>query len=532
MDDKSASLTTLGAPIDATPEPDRLACCRKRIALIAMLFAVGMTFIDQTIVAIASPTIQSHLGLSRPGTQWAVNAYLLALAASFALGGRLADVVGSRRMVVVGIIGFAGSSALCGATPAGSGAEAWLITFRALQGVFGAIMVPAAVAVVVASFPIAERGKAMALFFTVSGALTAIGPIAGGYLTQWTWRSIFWINVPIALLALGLTVAARLPRTPLAERIDARGAVLIAAAMGLSVLGLEQAPTWGWRSVTTWACIVGGAALLALFVVVEARTTSPLIKVRIFVDRAFQVDNAVLFFSMIAFVPVFFFASVYAQVSLGYSANKASLYLLLIFAGFAPAAQIGGRILDRSGPRRPMVVGSALACVGFAIWATKTQDLSLGAQWPFIVMAGAGIGLLVGPASTDAVNRAIDATYGEVTGITQTVRNYASTLGIAVLGTALTSVFADRLAGSLTKLGVPASTARTIAHQAALGGGAPSGGASSGAGSAHSRAIAAAASHSFASGFAAVLVGMSIALGVSFLAAVRYPRGRRPASSA
>src|SRR6185437_13844359 len=132
----------MGSKTAATTETAK----SKWLALAAMLFAVAMTFIDQTIVAIASPTIQDELSLSRTGTQWVVNAYLLALAATFALGGRLADVLGSRRMVVIGIVGFAGSSALCGATPKGSGAEAWIIVFRALQGVSGAIMIPAALA--------------------------------------------------------------------------------------------------------------------------------------------------------------------------------------------------------------------------------------------------------------------------------------------------------------------------------------------------------------------------------------------------
>src|SRR5664279_1017933 len=232
------------------------------VALLAMLFAVAMTFIDQTIVAIAAPTIQSELALSRTTTQWIVNAYLLALAAVFALGGRLADVIGARRMVVIGIIGFAGSSALCGATPTGSAAAPWIITCRAIQGAAGALMIPAALAIVVAAFPVRARGRALAIFFGVSGGLTAVGPIAGGYLTQWTWRAIFWINIPVAVLALVLTAAARLPRTRRHDRIDAVGATMAAVGMGLSVFGFEQAQTWGWRAPTTWLCIIGGVVVL------------------------------------------------------------------------------------------------------------------------------------------------------------------------------------------------------------------------------------------------------------------------------
>jgi MFS family permease len=334
-----------------------------------MLFAVAMTFIDQTIVAIASPNIAKELDLTRSGVQWVINAYILALAAGFALGGRLADVLGSRRVVLVGIVGFAGASALCGFTPKGSYAEAWIVVFRAIQGLSAALMIPAALAVVVSAFPLRERGRALAIFFGVSGGLTAIGPIAGGYLTQWTWRAIFWINIPVAVLAVVLTLMAGIHSAPRRDRIDWRGAALVAAGMALSVYGFEQASSWGWGDPRTWACIVGGLVVLAVFVLVEMRTPVPLIKIRIFRDRAFFVDNAVLFFSMVAFVPVFFFASVYSQVSLGYDANSAGLYLLLFFAGFAPAAQVGGRILDQRGAKPSIVVGSALGDVGFVLWA-------------------------------------------------------------------------------------------------------------------------------------------------------------------
>jgi EmrB/QacA subfamily drug resistance transporter len=502
----------------------------KNLALAAMLFAVAMTFIDQTIVAIASPNIQSELGLSRGGTQWVINAYLLALAATFALGGRLADVLGHRRMVVIGIVGFAGSSALCGATPKGSVAESWIIAFRALQGVAGAIMIPAALAIVVAAFPVQERGRALAIFFGVSGGLTAVGPIAGGYLTQWTWRSIFWINVPVAVIALVLTALATIPPSRKPEPIDWPGAALTIVGMGLSVLGFQQAPSWGWRNPGTWLCIVGGLLVLAVFVRVEARTAYPLIRVQVFRDRAFVIDNAVLFLSMIAFVPIFFFASVYTQVSLGYDASEAGLYLLVFFAGFAPAAQVGGRMLDSGGARRPVVLGCALATAGFALWAWKITDLSLGAQWPYIVLAGAGIGFLLGPASTDAVNRAIGASYGEVTGITQTVRNYASALGIAVLGTVLSTVLVNRLTTSFRGLGLPASAADAAADGSS---GQGSGGLPASVPAGLRAAIQDAVGRDFAAATRAVLIGMALALAAAFLVALAHPGGRpQPAPDA
>jgi EmrB/QacA subfamily drug resistance transporter len=490
---------------------------RKNLALAAMLFAVSMTFIDQTIVAIATPNLSSELSLSRSGAQWIVNAYLLALAATFALGGRVADVLGHRRVVIGGIVGFTLSSALCGATPTSSYAEAWLIVFRAAQGISAAFMVPAALAVVISSFAVRERGRALAIFFGVSGGLTAVGPIAGGYLTQWTWRAIFWVNVPVALIALALLAVAHVGTAASRERIDWRGAALVALGMGLSVLGFQEVQTWGWGNPWTWVCIVAGLVVLALFVVAELQTEFPLLRLEIFRGRAFLVDNGVLFFSMIAFVPLFFFASVYSQVSLGYDADNAGLYLMVFFAGFATAAQIGGRLLDKSGAKRPVVLGCALGTVGFAVWGARLTELELSAQWWAIVLAGAGIGFLLGPTSTDASNRAINASYGEVTGITQTVRNYGSSLGFAVLGSLLSNVFTNRLTDSLVGLGVPADTAQSIAAR----GSAPTG--TDSAPPALKEAIAKAVRDDFAIATRWVLWGMAIALVIAFVISLLHP---------
>ncbi|MBM9465843.1 MFS transporter [Nakamurella sp. YIM 132084] len=501
----------------------------KWLALLAMLFAVSMTFIDQTIVSIASPDIQSELGLSRDGSQWVINGYLLALAAGFALGGRMADVLGSKRMVLVGIIGFALSSALCGLSPKGSLAETWIIVFRITQGLSAAVMIPAALAVVVAAFPITERGKALAIFFGVSGGLTAVGPIAGGYLTQWTWRAIFWVNLPIAVIAIVLAVLAHIDQRGNKQRIDWRGAVIIAAGMALSVLGFEQANSWGWDSVWTWVCIAAGLVLIVVFVLVQLRTPVPLMKVRIFRDRAFLVDNGVLFFSMMAFVPVFFFASVYSQVSLGFNATNAGLYLLVFFAGFAPAAQISGRMLDARGAKLPMIIGGVLGTVGFALWAVKATDLSLGAQWWSIVLAGAGIGFILGPSSTDAVNRAIDASYGEVTGISQTVRNYGSALGIAVLGTLLGNVLSNRLTTSFESLGMSPADASAAAHEAAntgMGGGGAHGTDMSQLPAQMQQGIETAVADDFAVATQAVLWGMAVALAITLVVALLHPGGK------
>jgi EmrB/QacA subfamily drug resistance transporter len=494
----------------------------KNLVLAAMVFAVAMTFIDQTIVAIAVPDLQHDLSLSATGSQWIINGYLLALSALFAFGGKLADVLGRRRMVVVGVVGFALASAFCGATPTGGVAGAWMITFRVLQGAFAALMFPAAVGIVVASFPLRERGRAMAIFFGITGGLTAIGPIAGGYLVQWTWRAIFWINVPVAIVALVLIWLSKPDDVRRPSRIDYRGTVLITGAMSLTVLGLQQSGVWSWSSPATWGCLVAGVLLMAAFVVVELRTPEPLLRLQIFRDRGFAVETAVLGLISVVFVPFFFFASVYAQLSLGESASRAGLYLLYFFLGFVVMAQIGGRILDARGARPAVVAGAALGAVGFYLLAGKLTDLSLGAQALNIAIAGGGLGLMLGTASTDAVNRAPSSSYSEVTGITQTARNFGASLGLAVLGALLVARNHANVTTALEGDGVPAATARGVAN--ALGPGAVS---QSGAGRGRPEAFLHDVQVAFAHSTQTVFYVMAGVMAASFLVAFfGLPRGR------
>ncbi len=443
------------------------------LVLVAMIFAVSMTFIDQTIVSISIPDIQQHLGLTETGVQWIVSGYLLSMAAVFALGGRLADVVGRRTMLVIGILIFVIASALCGATPESDIAEAWLIVFRLIQGAGAAIMFPAALAITISAFPIEKRGRALAIFFGITGALTSVGPIAGGYLTEWTWRSIFWINIPIALISLFLIWRSKPANLKNPQPLDMRGAVLIALGMGLSVLGFQQSAIWGWGNPLTWICIAGGILVLIGFYLFERRQESPLMRVSIFRERAFSADNLVLFFLSIAFVPLFFFASMYSQIALGWDASDAGIYLLVFFGGFAAGTQWGGRILDSKGAKPATVIGAILGAVGFFLWAGQMTDIDagLGGQWIYMVMAGAGVGLMLGPVSTDAINRAPNTSYGEATGITQTVRNYAAAFGLAVLGTILTTQNRINVEDKLGQLGLSTEKADAIAKSMTSAGG-------------------------------------------------------------
>jgi predicted MFS family arabinose efflux permease len=250
-------------------------------------------------------------------------------------------------------------------------------------------------------------------------------------------------------------------------RIDYRGLVLIASGVALSVFGFQEASIWGWGNPGTWLCIIGGGLLIVVFYFVELRTEEPLIEVRIFNVKPFRVENLVLFIAMMAFIPVFFFASVYAQVALGKNASQAGLYLLYFFLGFVTAAQIGGRMLDRIGAKRPVVVGCLIAALGFWLWGRKVTGLDFSKQIWFVILAGFGLGMMLGQANTDAINRASRLSYGEATGITQTIRNYSASLGLAILGTILVTEMRDRVTSSLVAQGLPRARAHSMASDIA-----------------------------------------------------------------
>jgi EmrB/QacA subfamily drug resistance transporter len=498
----------------------------KNLVLAAMVFAVAMMFIDQTIVVLAIPSLQRDLTLSPTASQWIVNGYLLSLSALFAFGGRIADLFGHRRTVVLGTAAFAISSALCGATPTGSIGPAWIILFRVLQGASAAFLFPAALAIVVSTYEVSERGKYLAIFFSISGGLTAIGPIAGGYLTQWTWRAIFWINVPVAIVAIVLTLIAKPDQTVRREKIDLRGAALVSGGMAIAVFGLQQASAWGWDSVATWACLVAGVALLVAFVRWELGLDQPLVPLRLFAQRGFATDNAVLFLINICFVPLFFFASLYAQVALGESASNAGLFLLVFFGGFTIASQWGGRMLDARGARPAVVLGTAIGAVGFYLWAAKLPALDFGKQWYWLALAGAGMGLTLGPVSTDALNRSGSSAFGAVTGVTQTVRNFGGSLGLAVLGSILVTETTSKVEATLGRLGVPKGISDQIAR--AVSGASTAGSGSSGSlGSGAPPGAFHAVQADFASATKFVAIGMAGAMALACVVAVLWlPAGR------
>ena len=487
------------------------------LALTGLILAVSMTTIDQTIVALSAPSIQQNLGLTHDGMQWAVNVYLLTTAAFFLLGGRIADVIGHKRMALVGIAGFGLTSLLCGLAPSGDLAEPWLVAARALQGISGAIMFPAAIGIVVEGFARESRGRAMAIFFAITGAMTAIGPIAGGYLTVWTWRAIFWVNVPIAIAAFIIVAVAARPSERRHERIDWLGAAVVAVGMGLVVFGLQQASPWEWDSPAVIASLVLGAALLVLFVVVQRRVSQPLIRIAAFRDRGFALSTVATLFASVAFISAFFFLSVYGQVSLQLSATETGLLFLKFFIGFVVASRIGSVRFDKYGARMVVLFGGVIGAIGFGWLATTATNLS-------IVVAGAGIGLMFSPVSTDAVNRAIGASYGEVSAISQTMKNFGGALGLAVFTTIVTSRLTDLLTDSFAKFGGSAADAQSAVDR--ISGASGTGSGLSNLPSAIQEQILHAVRADYASAAQWAFWGMAAAMAIVAVVGIFYPAGR------
>jgi EmrB/QacA subfamily drug resistance transporter len=399
--------------------------------------AMAMVMIDFTIVSISATTIEQDLHLSETGVQWLVTAYALATAAFIALGGRLGDIIGHKRIVAIGIVTFATFSLLCGLTPDTSAAEPWMIACRVFQGIGGALLIPSTTVLVLNAFPPAERGKGLSIFFIVAGLFTALGPVAGSYLTQyWTWRAIFWINVPVALLSLTEFALVKIPDVSHPARIDWGGAFLSVAGMGLTVLGIQQSSVWGWGDPATIISIALGLILLLVFVLYENRQEEPLIDVRTMVaTRPYLVDcilTLLLFFTWLA---VFFFGSQYFQVSIGQNPTHAGFSILTMFYSFFIASRIGGGMLDKLGPKHPVCLGFAALAVGLYLWGSELTTLTDNSTLAGMLVTGAGFGLAMSALNTDALDRAPAASRGVASGVIQSFRNFGSALGMAILGT-------------------------------------------------------------------------------------------------
>jgi EmrB/QacA subfamily drug resistance transporter len=422
---------------------------RKWWTLFAMCFALFMIMLDNTIVNVALPSIQHELKPTPENLEWTVNAYILVFATLILLGGKLGDRFGRKRIFMVGLVVFTLSSMACALAQS----DTQLIGFRAVQGVGGALLNPLSLSILVAVFPRKQLPQAIGIWAGISGLGLAIGPLLGGFLTQhFSWSAVFWVNVPIGVVALGVTAWAVVEsRDPAARSLDILGTVLISASLFSLTYGLIKTANHAWLGAYTLSFIAASVVLGALFVVWESRVSDPMIPLGFFRIRAFTVSSVVVALVGVALFGVIYFLTLYFQNVRGYDPIQAGLRTLPTTMMILFVAPIGGRLSGRVGPRWLMTVGMFSASIGLFGLSFVRVDSSYNAIWPFQVLMGAGMALTM-PAVSATGMAAVDRTKaGIASGVINASRQVGGALGIAVLGgigtTLAASAWADRISG-------------------------------------------------------------------------------------
>ena len=422
---------------------------RKWWTLAAMCFALFMIMLDNTVVNVALPSIQRDLGASLSSLEWTVNAYTLTFAVLLVTGGRLGDIFGRRRVFLSGVVLFASSSALIGFAPT----QHWLVAGRALQGMGAAFMMPGTLSIISNTFPPHERGRAIGTWAGVSALALAVGPAVGGALTEYvSWRAIFFLNLPVAVGAVVVTLfAVRESRdATVGRQVDFAGIGTLSVGLTALVLALVEGNGWGWGSPEIVALLALAVVGLAAFAVVEVRGKAPMVQFEFFRSRSFLGANTVAFIVSFAMLAMFFFVALYMQNILHYGALEAGIRFLPTTVVIIFAAPLAGRLADRIGPRIPMTVGLSLAAV--ALFLQSQIDASSGYAdllVPFSIM-GLGMGLTMSPMSTAAMNSVAPEKAGVASGILSMSRMVGGTFGVAVIGALFQSLSRDRLASDLS----------------------------------------------------------------------------------
>jgi EmrB/QacA subfamily drug resistance transporter len=432
---------------------------RKWWTLGAMCFALFMVMLDNTVVNVALPSIQREIGAQLSALEWVINGYTLTFAVLIATGGRLGDIFGRRRMFLSGVIVFAVTSATAGFAQD----PAMLIGSRAIQGIGAALMMPATLSIITHAFPAAERGKAIGTWAGVSALALSIGPVIGGFLTEYvSWRAIFFINLPVAVAAVIATVFAVTESRDetVDRRVDYPGVITLTAALTAIVLALIEGNSWGWSSPQIVGLLAGGVIGLAAFVAIELRVAAPIVEFALFRTRQFIGANLVAFIITFAMMGTFFFMALYMQDILGYSALEAGVRFLPTTLVIAVVAPISGRLADRLGPATPMSAGLAILAVSMFMFAgISTSTTYSGLLIPFILM-GFGIALVMSPMSTAAMNAVSVQKSGVASGILQMSRMVGASVGVAATG----AIFQAQLGGGFD----PASLATAPAQARAV----------------------------------------------------------------
>jgi EmrB/QacA subfamily drug resistance transporter len=410
---------------------------RRWWALAVIAIAQLMVVLDGTVVTIALPSAQRDLDISNADRQWVVTAYTLAFGGLLLLGGRISDYLGRKRMFLFGLVGFAAASALGGAAQNG----ATLFGARALQGAFAALLAPAALSLITVTFTAEkERSRAFAVYGAIAGAGAAIGLILGGALTEYaSWRWCLFINVPIAAVAVaGGVILVSESKAHGGTSYDIPGAILGTAGLVALVYGFTEAAKTGvgWLSVEAIGYLVGAGILLIAFVFVELRAASPLLPMRVLLDRNRGGSYVASLLAFAGLFAMFLFLSYYLQTNLGYSALKSGLAVLPFGGGVIITSGIVPALLPRTGPKPLMLIGLAMAAGGLAIF-TLISDTS---SWAAVVLPGEllmsiGFALLLVPLSSLALAGVNEDDAGVASAVLNSTQQIGGSLGTALLNT-------------------------------------------------------------------------------------------------
>ncbi|MEU3981653.1 MFS transporter [Streptomyces sp. NPDC026672] len=425
--------------------------------LITVAVGVMMVALDGTIVAIANPAIAKDLHASFSDVQWITNAYFLALAVALITAGKLGDRFGHRQTFLIGVTGFAAASGAIGL----SDSIAAVVTFRVFQGLFGALLMPAALGLLRATFPAEKLNMAIGIWGMVIGASTAGGPILGGVLVEHVnWQSVFFINVPVGLLALVLGVLILLDhRAENAPRsFDVLGIALLSGAMFCLVWALIKAPEWGWGAGRTWTFIVVSLVGFALFAFWETRVKEPLIPLGLFRSVPLSAGVVLMMLMAIAFMGGLFFVTFYLQNVHGMSPIDAGLHLLPLTGMMIVGSPLAGAAITKLGPRVPLAGG--MLATAAAMYGMSTLDTDTGGLTMSIWFALLGLGLapvMVGATEVIVGNAPMELS-GVAGGLQQAAMQIGGSLGTAVLGAVMASKVDSDLAGNWTGAGLPKLT--------------------------------------------------------------------------
>ncbi len=439
-------------PMTLREAPAPPAVRRPWLALLFICLAQLMIVLDATVVNIALPSAQHDLGVSDADRQWVITAYTLAFGGLLLLGGRVADYTGRRRTFLIGLVGFAGASALGGAAPG----FAILLVARACQGVFGALLAPSALSLIAVTFSRpGDRAKAFGVFGAIAAAGGAVGLILGGTLTQYLdWRWCLYINVPIAVVAAcGWVFLPADSRGGGRVRFDLAGVVLGGGGLVAIVYGCTRAESDGWGSLPVILLFAGGVALLAVFAVVESRIAHPLLPLRVVLDRTRGSAYFAVAVGIIAMFGTLLLLTYYLQVVKGYSPVRTGVaFLPLTAAVLVGAGGISSRLLPKVAPRALMAPGLVVAAagLGWLVHLHATTSYSAGVL-PAQILIGFGMGLVVPPAMNYATHDVAPEDAGIASAMANTAQQIGGSIGVALLNTIATSATAHYLAGARSR---------------------------------------------------------------------------------